>query len=404
MLRFATLALLAAILLASAHPVAAGCLLRPGDRMVFFGDSITEQRIYTRYVMDYFALRYPGRKFEFRNAGWVSDTAAKGLDRLQRGVLDLKPTVVSICFGMNDAGVTAYDQKIYDRYIGGMKQIIDELRTRNIKVVLLTPGCVDESKAARLAGYNATLGRFAKQLCEFAAQQSIPCYNIHEPMLATLNRAKAADPAFVMMNDGVHPQPSGHMVMAYGLLKAMGCAEPASGLTIDAAQSKATCERCKVDGLKVSSSEISFSRTDDALPIYLDESAWSAARFFPDVGEITSYRLTVAGLKQGKWGVLVENQPVGVFTADELAEGVNLAAAPGPWKKLADEVNEITREQESVYYNRWRQIQLAVLPEAASKEKKALLDKLDAIIASREADRISRAAGPHTWKWVLRAE
>ena len=83
-------------------------MLKPGDRMVSLGDSITEQRIYTRYVMDYFALRYPGQKIEFRNAGWVSDTAVGGLKRLQRDVLDLKPTVVSICYGVNDAGVTSY--------------------------------------------------------------------------------------------------------------------------------------------------------------------------------------------------------------------------------------------------------------------------------------------------------
>ena len=34
--------------------------LKSGDRVVFLGDSITEQRCYTRYVMNYFTLRYPG--------------------------------------------------------------------------------------------------------------------------------------------------------------------------------------------------------------------------------------------------------------------------------------------------------------------------------------------------------
>ena len=31
--------------------------LKAGDRAVFLGDSITQQRIFTRYVMNYFTLR-----------------------------------------------------------------------------------------------------------------------------------------------------------------------------------------------------------------------------------------------------------------------------------------------------------------------------------------------------------
>lgn len=35
--------------------------LKSGDRMVFIGDSITQQRINTRYVMNYFTL-LPGNE------------------------------------------------------------------------------------------------------------------------------------------------------------------------------------------------------------------------------------------------------------------------------------------------------------------------------------------------------
>ena len=73
--------------------------LKAGDRVVFLGDSITEQRIHTRYVMNYFTLRYPGVDITFRNAGIGGDSAGGGLGRLQRDVLSQKPTVVTICFG-----------------------------------------------------------------------------------------------------------------------------------------------------------------------------------------------------------------------------------------------------------------------------------------------------------------
>jgi hypothetical protein len=42
---------------------------KSGDRVVFLGDSITEQNLYTRYVEQYLLCRYPGLKLAFFNAG-----------------------------------------------------------------------------------------------------------------------------------------------------------------------------------------------------------------------------------------------------------------------------------------------------------------------------------------------
>lgn len=391
----------ALVLLVLGAGLRADCLLKTGDRMVFLGDSITEQRMYTRYVMNYFALRYPGAKIEFRNAGWGGDTAVGGLKRLTRDVLDLKPTLVSICYGMNDAGVTSYKQEIYDRYIAAMKDIITELRKRNIRVVLLTPGCVDESRKASLVGYNATLGRFAEQLADFAAKENIPIFNIHTAMLDVQTRAKASDPGFVMINDGVHPGQLGHVVMAYGLLKALGCVDKASALTIDASAGKATCDRCKVTDLKVTSDAISFTRTDEALPVYFEDSVRNI-NYFPGADEINNYNLKVTGLKPGKWDITVHAKDIGVFSSDELANGVNLAGAPGPWKQIGDEANKLAIEQEDIYYTRWRQISLVGIPGIATPEKEALLKKLDAYIAATETDRMSKAVGPRAWRWTLK--
>ena len=105
--------------------------LRDGDRVVFLGDSITEQRLYTTFIEAYALTRHPAWKLTFRNTGWAGDTAffrsrchtdgGKLMDAdevtqsamidetmksgLGRDVLSLKPTVVTIDFGMNDVGV-----------------------------------------------------------------------------------------------------------------------------------------------------------------------------------------------------------------------------------------------------------------------------------------------------------
>src|SRR4051812_37631815 len=79
-----------------------GFQVHKGDRIVFYGDSITEQELYTKDVEAYLTQRYPDWHLTFFNAGWSGDNAGGGKERLNRDVLALKPTLVTVCFGMND--------------------------------------------------------------------------------------------------------------------------------------------------------------------------------------------------------------------------------------------------------------------------------------------------------------
>src|SRR5256714_14395966 len=49
--------------------------IRDGDRVVFLGDSITEQRLYTTYIEAYALTRHPDWNLVFRNVGWGGDTS-----------------------------------------------------------------------------------------------------------------------------------------------------------------------------------------------------------------------------------------------------------------------------------------------------------------------------------------
>ena len=56
-------------------PARAEFQIRNNDRVVFLGDSITEQRLYTTYVEAYAITRHPGWRLRFRNVGWGGDTS-----------------------------------------------------------------------------------------------------------------------------------------------------------------------------------------------------------------------------------------------------------------------------------------------------------------------------------------
>src|SRR2546428_1208922 len=64
------------VVLGLAFSVIAGdFFIKDGDRVVFLGDSITEQRLYTTYIEAYALTRHPNWKLSFRNVGWGGDTS-----------------------------------------------------------------------------------------------------------------------------------------------------------------------------------------------------------------------------------------------------------------------------------------------------------------------------------------
>src|SRR5947209_7125023 len=93
--------------LAAAEPT--GFFFKDGDRIVFLGDSITEQYQYSTDIELYLTTRFPKWKQTFINAGISGDTATGGANRFQQHVLGEKPTAVTINFGMNDGGYGAFN-------------------------------------------------------------------------------------------------------------------------------------------------------------------------------------------------------------------------------------------------------------------------------------------------------
>ncbi len=99
--------------------------IRDGDRIVFYGDSITDQRLYTTFVETYIVTRFPSMNVAFVHSGWGGDRVTGGgggpIDRrLARDVFAYKPTVVTVMLGMNDASYRPFKQRIFDVYVAGI--------------------------------------------------------------------------------------------------------------------------------------------------------------------------------------------------------------------------------------------------------------------------------------------
>src|ERR1700746_1873765 len=86
--------------------------LHPGDTVVFYGDSITDQRLYTMLTELYTVTRYGDLQVKFVHSGWGGDRVTGGgggpIDvRLERDIFAYKPTVLTIMLGMNEGYYTA---------------------------------------------------------------------------------------------------------------------------------------------------------------------------------------------------------------------------------------------------------------------------------------------------------
>src|SRR5262249_30325371 len=90
--------------------------LKDGDTLVFLGDSITHQCLYTQYIEDFFYTRYPKLHIHFHNSGVGGDRAKDALTRFDEDVAKYKPNYVTILLGMNDGSYRDFDKAVFDTY------------------------------------------------------------------------------------------------------------------------------------------------------------------------------------------------------------------------------------------------------------------------------------------------
>ena len=157
-------------------PIVSKIDLKDGDTLVFLGDSITHQCLYTQYVEDYFYTRYPKRRIHFHNAGVGGDRASNALVRFDEDVASFKPKYVTILLGMNDGTYTKYEQGIFDTYQKDMNTVLDRIAAIGATAVPMTP-TMHDARAARMGKkpqeprdtyYNGVLALYGSWLREQA--------------------------------------------------------------------------------------------------------------------------------------------------------------------------------------------------------------------------------------------
>src|ERR1700677_1732515 len=212
--------------------------LNDGDTLVFLGDSITHQCLYTQYVEDYYYTRYPKLHIHFHNAGVGGDRAKDALTRFDEDVAAYKPKYVSILLGMNDGSYTNYQQPIFDAYTKDMTTLLDKIAALGATAVPMTPTMFD-ARAKRVKGekftaeprdtfYNGVLALYGAWLDEMAEERGLGFVDMWSPLNQLTTEQRKKNPDFTMIPDGVHPGPAGQTVMAVAVIEGIAARLPVS--------------------------------------------------------------------------------------------------------------------------------------------------------------------------------
>ena len=316
-------------------PAPAGLLLQPGDRLAIIGDSITEQKIFSRIIETYLTVCVPELKITARQFGWSGETAEGFLHRMTNDCLRFQPTVATLCYGMNDHRYGAYTDAIGQWYSNNYSAVASSLKASGARVVLGSPGCVGKvppwapDTSVPVEELNLNLCQLRNMDIEIAAQEKINFADVFWPMFTagfTAHQKYGADYA-VSGKDGVHPDWAGHVVMAYAFLKAMGLDGDLGTFTVDLRSGKATASSGHTldsftnNTLTVTSSRYPFCATG---ALDKDNSIRSGMTLVPFNAELNRLKLIVKGGTAENYAVTWGDETRD-YSAAQLAIGVNLA-------------------------------------------------------------------------------
>ena len=201
--------------------------LRPDERVVFLGDSITQGGDkpggYVDLVRRAVKESHPDTAIEVIGAG-ISGNKVPDLEgRLDRDVLAKKPTTVVVYIGINDVWHSTRGQGTpKDRFESGLRSLVERIRAVGARVILCTPSVIGE-KTGGANPLDAMLDDYSGVTRSVAASMKTGLIDLRQACLTHLAGANAAQAERgVLTGDGVHLNAAGNRFVADRMLEGLG--------------------------------------------------------------------------------------------------------------------------------------------------------------------------------------
>jgi len=336
--------------------------LKDGDTVVFLGNSITHQCLYTQYIEDYFYTRFPQKRLVFHNSGIGGDKCGDALIRFDMDVASYHPKYVTILLGMNDGRYRSFDLPTFQTYRKDMLEVLKRIEKIDAVPILMTPTMYDGRRARvraveegrsfgeiadRAEYYNATLAYYGAWLRDLALERGYGFVDMYYPLNKVTTEQRRTYPEFTLIPDTVHPGPAGHLVMAAAFLEDMSCPALVSQIVVNVENGKGIlrkAENASVSKLVMNRQGGSFTLLENALPWVVPEEARKVPNFTEINERLNREILIIRGLEPGKYSLSIDGNKIGVYSSDRLFTGANLALEPAtPQYAQATRIMELNR-------------------------------------------------------------
>ncbi|TXT35654.1 MAG: hypothetical protein FD138_1269 [Planctomycetota bacterium] len=381
---------------------------KPGDRILFLGDSITEQYQYSSDIELYLTTRFPKWNCFFLNAGISGDTAGGGAGRFASHVLAEKPTAITINFGMNDGGYGAFNPAGQANFAANTEKMLLAAKEAGVRVALCSPNAVDRRVQERFKLYLETQKQFYEPLAGLAAKHGARFadqYAITRSELERMEKDEAK--AVIPFGDGFHTSPNGGMMMAHAILTALKAPALVSDASLDVATKATKTQACEVSNATLAVDEVEFDRLDECLPLPIQKDWVTLLPYVNHLKDLNWYGLKVTGLADGHYKLSIDGTEIGnyKYSSKQLAEGVNIGNVPsGPVHAQAQKVFDAINAKNAIVHQRFRGVVMFNAPDwladVVAERKPAELNKRMDQIKAKQAE-VYELAKPAKHRWRL---
>ncbi len=199
--------------------------LKKADRIIFFGDSLTylagkeepPKHVTKGYIRIVRETLNDAHKDKGIEVDWVATgghTVPDLLKRVDKDVIDKKPTIVVIQIGCNDARRISKDL-----FKSSLEELIDKLQKANIQVIQCTLTSVGEKHDGTNAD-DPKLEEFAEIERQVAGAKNVPLNDLRKAFVGYWKKNNPDNkPDGILTYDGNHFNDTGHKFVAEQMLK-----------------------------------------------------------------------------------------------------------------------------------------------------------------------------------------
>lgn len=213
-------------------------LIGKGSKLVMIGDSVTDAerkrpvgegrgddigKSYVALVNALLTSTCPEERIRVVNMGVSGDTSRSLLQRFQTDALDLEPDWLSIMIGVNDVwrqfdAPLRPEIHVYpEEYESNLNRMLDMCRGKVKQTVLLTPVFMERNLDDEMRAMLDVYGDIVKRTASRHGALLVDAQAAYDQVLEHMHPMNIAW-------DRVHPNMTGHMIIARAFLKAVGYA------------------------------------------------------------------------------------------------------------------------------------------------------------------------------------